>query len=202
MSATPQHSAVGRLEPADKPDVAEVCPEPAPCLDYEKICKRAIAPLRKKGSPFWAEREEMISIGYVAIAKKLAKTGGVLSEALAIKVARDAMRDAYRKEELRREDREYVQPLEGESDTDALDRRDSRQKRAPEGAGIDVWAAARTLPDQQFQVIQKYFYGKATQAEIAEEMGISQQAVGKILKKAKNSLRDVLKPPATESTKG
>ena len=52
-----------------------------------------------------------------------------------------------------------------------------------------LYAAMSKLTERQMEVVQLYFYKGMTQQEIAEELGIRQQSVDRIMKQAVKKLR-------------
>jgi RNA polymerase sigma factor (sigma-70 family) len=170
----------------------------AVCLDHVAICNQAIGTLGRRGVFRWVEREELMSVGCLAVLKsapdKLLGITQAGAEALAVITARRAMIDAIRRNEVRQRGRQDLAPRDGETapgeSWDAL--LYSRQKLVPAGREIDLWEALKALPARQYRVIMMHFWGNATQAQIGDELGISQPAVVKILNAAKKSLREVI----------
>ena len=83
------------------------------CLNYMAICKRAIGTLQRRGVCGWVERDELISEGCLALS-----TRNPATEALAVKIARDAMIDTVRKSERR--DRGRVEVRAGADSADEV----------------------------------------------------------------------------------
>ena len=158
-------------------------------LDYLAICERAIGTLARRGVCHYIERDELVSVGYLAII-----SAGVTDEALAVTVARRAMFNLIDHSAVRSSRAESVSTPDGETpygdEWDALIY--SRAKIAPANHSIDVWEAMKALPPKQFTVIMRIFWGNETQAAVAEDMGVSQPMVVKILNAAKKNLRQVI----------
>ena len=57
-------------------------------------------------------------------------------------------------------------------------------------ARSDVRAALRQLPEREQQVLLLRFFGERTQAEIAEQLGISQVHVSRVLSRTLAAIRD------------
>jgi RNA polymerase sigma factor (sigma-70 family) len=166
------------------------------CLDYVAICNQAIGTLGRRGVFRYVERDELMSIGCLALV-----TQEIREEALAVTVARRAMIGAIRRNEVRQRGRVVVNTdfrlgSPGRQRLSVGDQWDrviyARKTLSPVARDIDLWEAIKALPPRQYRVVVMHFWGNVTQAEIAEEIGISQQAVAKILAAAKRSLRQVV----------
>jgi len=166
------------------------------CLDYEAICRQAAGTLARRGVFRWIERDEVMSVGYLAVATLLAdpRPGVTASgyEALAVIVARRAMIDAIRANEVRQRGREDIAARDDDSPSgDAWDDLIySRVKFAPTRE-TDVWEAIKALPAHQYRVVFLTYWGGFTQAEIGAQLGIGQQHVARVLQAAKNNLREM-----------
>ncbi|MGD0497508.1 MAG: sigma-70 family RNA polymerase sigma factor [Bryobacteraceae bacterium] len=147
------------------------------CVDFVAICKRAVGPLGRTGVFRWIERDELMSVGYLA----LAALAIVPEEALAVIVARRAMIGAIRKNERRNRGR-VDDPLE-------LLMSSGGHRICPERAHLDLWEAMKALPARQYRAVMLTYWGGLSEAAVAVEMGISQPAVHYLLKKAQTNIR-------------
>jgi RNA polymerase sigma factor (sigma-70 family) len=162
------------------------------CLNYMAICKRAIGPLQRRGVCEWVERDELIAEGCLALSMTKPET-----EALAVKIARDAMIDTIRKTERRDRGRVEVRATaEGSDealDVDALDAAVyGKQKLQPANTHPDLWEAMKALPPREYQAITLVYWGGKMLSEIGTEMGVSQPRVSQIIASAKKHLEAAL----------
>ncbi len=67
----------------------------------------------------------------------------------------------------------------------------------PSGEEHEVMTAILSLPDRERWIVLMYYYNSMTLQEIAEALGVSQPAVSKRLKKAKERLQTMLKEAST-----
>lgn len=67
----------------------------------------------------------------------------------------------------------------------------------PSGEEHEVMTAILSLPDRERWIVLMYYYNSMTLQEIAEALGVSQPAVSKRLKKAKERLQTMLKEVST-----
>lgn len=67
----------------------------------------------------------------------------------------------------------------------------------PSGEEHEVMTAILSLPDRERWIVLMYYYHSMTLQEIAEALGVSQPAVSKRLKKAKERLQTMLKEAST-----
>jgi RNA polymerase sigma factor (sigma-70 family) len=162
----------------------------AVCLDYVAVCKRAIGTLQRRGVCEWLERDELIAEGCLALSMRKPDT-----EALAVKIARDAMIDTIRKTERRDRGRVEVRAGYGAESADEVSEGDEwdatvygKQNLQPANTHPDLWEAMKALPAREYQVITLTFWGGKTQAEIAVELGVDQATVSRTLESAKKSL--------------
>jgi len=177
------------------------------CSDYLAICKRAIGTLQRRGVCEWIEREELIAEGCLALSTRKPDT-----TALAVKIARDAMIDAVRKNERRNRGRVEVRAGHGaEVNGDEVPEGDQwdatvygKQKLQPLNTHPDLWEAMKALPARQYQAITLAYWGGETQAEIAVELGVDQATVSRTLEAAKKSLHACINgnPHTVTNTRG
>jgi RNA polymerase sigma factor (sigma-70 family) len=172
------------------------------CLNYMAICKRAIGTLQRRGVCEFIERDELIAEGCLALsmAKPEAIDGITTAgaEALAVTIARRAMIDSIRKNEVRERGRVEVRASNG-ADSDEVsdgDEWDStvygKQNLQPINTHPDLWEAMKALPARQYQAVTLVYWGGKTLAEIGMEMGVSLQRVGQIIQTAKRNLRSAI----------
>lgn len=162
------------------------------CLNYMPICKRAIGTLQRRGVCEWVEREELIAEGCLALSMRKPET-----EALAVKIARDAMIDTIRKTERR--DRGRVEVRAGVDGTDEVSEGDQwdaavygKQKLQPLNTHPDLWDAMKALPAREYRVLTLVYWGGKTLAEIGIEMGVSQPRVSQLIANAKRNIKSAL----------
>ena len=173
-------------------------------LDYLALCKRAIGTLQRRGVCGWVDREELIADGCLALA-----TRNPTTEALAVKVARDAMIDTIRKTDRRERGRVETRTNPEGSD-EALDGDEldvavyGKQNLQPVNSHPDLWDAMKALPAREYQAITLVYWGRKTQAEVATEMGVDQATVSRILASANKSLQACItgKPHTVTSMRG
>jgi RNA polymerase sigma factor (sigma-70 family) len=161
-------------------------------VDYLAICKRAVGTLQRRGICEWIEREELISEGCLALSA--AKPD---KDALAVKIARDAMIDTIRKHERRERGRVEVRSGYCSENPDAVSDGDQwdatvhgKQNLQPVNTHMDLWEAMKALPYRQYQAITLAFWGGMSESSIGGELGITQQAAHALLEKAKKNLRE------------
>jgi|ERR1700722_2039364 len=161
-------------------------------MDHRVICECAIGALGRKGVFRWIERDELISVGYLALV-----TAQIEDDALGVIVARRAMLNAIDANEVRQRGRVEVR----ESDANNPEQSNSDQWDAlicggqslrPEGQYVDLWDSIKALPAQQYRAIVLSYWVGLTQREIAIEMGVNQQRVAKILCAAKINMRSLV----------
>ena len=154
-------------------------------LDYLGICKRAVGTLARRGVCEFIERDELVSIGCLALV-----TAGVTEKALGVTVARRAMIDAIRGNEVRQRGRRDVSSRDNESPAgDAWDALVYSSVNIAPARSLDVWEAMKALPALQFRVIMLYFWGGESQCSIAETLGVDQTTVSRLIIAAKKNLR-------------
>lgn len=167
------------------------------CLDYQAVAKKAIRPLRAKGVTAYMEAEELLSIGMLAAIQH-----GTQDEGLAVKVARDAMIDASRRNE--RANRGRVEIRDGCAGPDGEDISDGdqwdeaihgKQNLCPANTHPDLWEAMKALSPRQYQAITLKFWGNLTDAAIGEEMGISGRAVGRLIERSIKNINGCVQFP-------
>jgi RNA polymerase sigma factor (sigma-70 family) len=164
------------------------------CLDYLKICQKAIGTLQRRGVCEWLERDELIAEGCLALSMRKPDT-----EALAVKIARDAMIDTIRKAECRDRGRVEVRVSYGAESADEGSEGDEwdatvygKQNLQPANTHPDLWEAMKALPARQYQAITLVFWGGKTLADVAGEMGVSFQRVAQIVQEAKKNIHAAL----------
>jgi RNA polymerase sigma-B factor len=59
-----------------------------------------------------------------------------------------------------------------------------------------------TLPERERRIVELRFYGEMTQTEIANEVGVSQMHVSRLLRKALMELSNRLEPLPSSSSSG
>lgn len=156
------------------------------CLNYMAICKRAIGTLQRRGICEWVERDELISEGCLALSMR-----NPADEALAVKIARDAMIDTIRKAERR--ERGRVEVRGAVEDAPEGDRWDTtvygNLNLRPVNTHPDLWDALKTLPARQHQAVTLAYWGGMSETQIGIEMRVSRVAAHALLKKAEINLR-------------
>jgi RNA polymerase sigma factor (sigma-70 family) len=158
--------------------------------DYLKVCQKAVRTFQRQGICEWVEREELISEGCLALAIRAPGT-----EAMAFKIARDAMIDAIRKSGRRNRGRVEVRSALGaDADVSEGDQWDEtihgKQHLQPISTHPDLWDAMKELPERQYRAVTLTYWADMTDAEVAAEMGITHQAVHLLLTKAKINIRE------------
>jgi len=127
--------------------------------------------------PWWAEREDLVNLGCVAILE-----AGATDEPLAIAIAHRAMVSYLRAQERRQRDREG--PVDDVRDGERYD------PKAPAGAGRDsgLWEAVKALPLRQHTATRLYLEGCGYE-EIAQRMDTTPKSVERLLARARSSLK-------------
>lgn len=165
-------------------------------MDYLAICEQAVGTLGRRGVYRWIERDELISEGCLALSTRNPGT-----EALAVKVARDAMIDAIRRNEVRQRGRQYPNAR------DSRDGGDDEQGGSPSPedalerlvyAGFiprpdrdgDLWDQINALPERQREAVFLTYWGGLSDTEAAVRLGVSRQSVDALLKRAQKKLRE------------
>lgn len=165
------------------------------CLDYTRVCRKAIGTLQRRGVCGWIERDELIGEGCLALSITDPST-----EALAVTIARRAMVDAVRKNERRERGRVEVRggcEVAGEGYTETPgDEWDvtvyGKDHLQPLNTHLNLWEAMKALPAREYQAVTLSFWGGKTLSDIAGEMGLSFQRVSQIIQSAKRNLRGAL----------
>jgi len=177
------------------------------CLDFAALSRQAVGRLGRGGVFRYMEREELEAIGALALVQAQAKLSSMPhedAERLGFVIARRDMEDAVRRNWVRERGRVFVVPRQSdETPEDAWERALHTQFK-PDRVS-EVQDAIESLPSRSQHVIERHFHHGCTQAEIAAEMRISQQMVGKVLAAAKKTLREVVKQdpsPDIESERG
>ncbi len=126
--------------------MAEVC-------GYTRIVKSVVRSLRAKGLQWWADPEDLESVGVLALLEYKGATPGWITKepALAHTVARNAILSAIRKESVRQRDRVDDAPME-DGDGTLIDNVDW-----PSEAGDDrkelIWKLARILNPHVYEIM-------------------------------------------------
>ena len=130
--------------------------------------------------PWWAEREDLVNLGCVAILE-----AGATDEPLAIAIAHRAMVSYLRAQERRQRDREW--PADDVLDSERYD------SKAPAGSGrdSDLWEALKALPPRQHTATRLYLEGCGYE-EIAQRMDTTPKSVERLLAHARTSMKEFL----------
>ncbi len=182
---------------AARPKRASTHPKSEVTLDYRAVCLSAIAPLARRGPfPYYVERDDLMSEGYLAIAKS-----GTPDEALAVVIARHAMIDYIQAARIRERGRVDVPGDADDVDDETLSDGDKWEaliyrnvSARPEGMDTyllweAVEEAVQSLPLELYRVVRLTFWGGMTQAEVARMVGVSRRTVSTRLASAKEHLR-------------
>jgi RNA polymerase sigma factor (sigma-70 family) len=158
--------------------------------EYPAINK-AIGTHRRRGVPSYIDQDELISAAALALAEL-----GPADEGLQVTVAKGAMVDAIRRNEVRNRGRIAVRKgivFELKQEDRSIEEMWNwtvfgSQNLRPEPPEYDLWEAMKALSPEQYRAITLFFWGHKTQKEIAAEMGVNQATVSRILKSAKKLL--------------
>lgn len=160
-------------------------------LDFMAICARSVGTLQRRGVCRFVERDEMISVGCLALVEAQPET-----EALAVIVARRSMIDLVRRSERRTRGRVEVRAGHG-SDVNGGEVADGdqwdavihgKQRLQPERCNPDLWEVLKALPVRQYQAVVLIFWAGLTEAAAAVEMGVNQSTVSRVIKEAKKTI--------------
>lgn len=163
-------------------------------FDPNALARLAYKRIGRRGLRDGLEAEELVAVGRAAII-----ASGARDAPLAVKVARNAMFDAIRKEVVRWRGRATVRAghafsCDGEEPS-AGDMWDSTvhhgQHLQPAAEHYDLWEAMRALPEREYRVVSLHFWGGITMAAIGVELGVSERHAGRILESAKKNLKAV-----------
>jgi RNA polymerase sigma factor (sigma-70 family) len=165
----------------------------------DAICKKALRPYRRMGLSRSIGRflgmDDLMSIGRMAILQYAPE-----DEGLAVEVVRAAVSKACSKEKVRQ--RGAVDVREGHSChgesrsfSDMFDRTTYRRQGIPEHITSEcIWEAMRALSGREYRVAALHFWGGKSQGVIADELGLSQSTVSRVLDSAKKILASCIIP--------
>jgi RNA polymerase sigma factor (sigma-70 family) len=204
----PRHSAYirrarynrtsGSSVSASNPPAAKA-PNPGTILDGDFYTRASLAAFKivsRHNLPWWAEQEDLVGLGCIAILESGAK-----DEPLARTVAHRAMVSYLKNQEVRQRDREWRpgsslgDGTPSELDTDGIFDADGERynPREPGGAGRDaaLWELIKALPVRQHTAVRLRLEGYSTE-EVAQQMVATPKAVERLLARARESMRKTL----------
>lgn len=169
-----------------KSTTGEVC-------DYVPIMASVVKRLKAKGLPWWADAEDLKSIGLLAVLEARPTDGALIRQ-----VAHAAMVDAIRKEAVRQRGRVAVESDQDDGENYAADGWDARlvdrKHYRPEDVDrlAPVWEAMKALPPRSYRVMVLRFWEGLTNEEVALECGASIDAVKCVVRRTLAELRAVI----------
>jgi len=151
---------------------------------YISIVDGIIGRLRARGLPWWAQADDLRSVGLLALVEHPAQNG-----ALAHVTARNAIIDAIKAESIRQRDRVDDVTEEGESLTE------SAERSMDEGLDLErVFVLASFLRADWYRVIVMRFCFGMKSAEVAERLGVTEHSVEVVVSKSRAALKARLNP--------
>jgi RNA polymerase sigma-B factor len=138
--------------------------------------------------------KDLLQIGQVAILES-----GTQSEGMAVTVARRAMGMAIRREVIRqrgavevRAGHEFTCAGEEPSSGDMWDSTiHGGEHLQPVREHFDLWRALNSLTPQEYRAVSLTFWGGMSQAEIGDDLGVSQRHVSRLLGCALKKLKEI-----------
>jgi RNA polymerase sigma factor (sigma-70 family) len=169
-----------------KETTGEVC-------DCVPIVASVVKRLKAKGLSWWADAEDLKSIGLLAVLEARPTDGALIRQ-----VAHAAMVDAIRKEAVRQRGRVDVESEQDDGENYAADGWDARlvDRKHYRLEDVDrlapVWEAMKALPPRWYRVMILRFWEGLTNEEVAQECGTSVKAVNHVVTRALAELRAAL----------
>jgi RNA polymerase sigma factor (sigma-70 family) len=157
-------------------------------MDNTKIAKSVVRSLKAKGLPWWADAEDLVSIGVLALLEHPTPDG-----ALARTVAHHAIVNALRMEAVRQRDREDDAPVtdgDGEEGTSLIDSIDWPSEIEPDTEIL--WKLAAMLGPHVYELLVLRFQFGYTNAEIAEMKEMSPGYARNVFSLAVRTIREML----------
>jgi len=177
--------------------------------DHLSIIRRVVDREMARGVMPWVDRSDLEDVAQMALVEAAGKFDGCCPfAAFAYKSVRGAVLDELKALSVRNRGRDDVRAATGVGEVSEGDRWDAtvygRQNLCPVSDAPNLWEAMKALPPRQYRAVMLTYWGGnrstkcdapagMTQDQVAGEMGISQQAVAKILASAKRTLREVVK---------
>lgn len=156
-----------------KSSAVDVCLE-----DHLSIVSRVVGRVIAEGVKPWVDRSDLEDVAQMALVEAADKfqDGTCPFGAFAYKTVRGAVLNELKALSVRNRGRSEMPDVE-------VDREPEPQARP------DIYGALAALPPREYRVVMLHFWGNASQAQIAAELGVDQATVSRILKSAKKSLR-------------
>jgi RNA polymerase sigma factor (sigma-70 family) len=161
------------------------------------VCRKAVGGIRRRGLSTAISRtlgiEDLLQVGRFAVLEN-----GGSDEGLAVTVARRAMVRAIEREAIRqrgavevRAGHEFASSGEEPSWGDMWDatvHHGEHLRPVPEN--YDLWKAMASLNPQEYRAVSLTFWDDLSQCEIADDLGISQRHVSRIIDIALQKLKE------------